>query len=286
MIRYDIQIHYDLIYNGISKEAIYSTEKGTKEREIVLGLCSEKNRFLITGETDENSYVSGMLTKKEVMSNANQQHEGDKSMERNIEWSMTENTYSQLCWGMDFNDWQNNMGEKVFERYREKYPKWFWTDRMKVKEKDCEKKIILKPVLTDATEFSNHVSQSPNSMNFINYLFYFDEINNEWYDIFRIKLTKDYQIKMNEQNGDFRYSLMSDEKENKSLIREVFSYMSWLLYRSEVCEDGPLFRKFYQEIGCNMFTDLRIMKLFGTIQYRLLYSHSEKKWMFYIISIC
>ena len=123
-------------------------------------------------------------------------------------------------------------------------------------------------------------------MNFINYLFYFDEINNEWYDIFRIKLTKDYQIKMNEQNGDFRYSLMSDEKENKSLIREVFSYMSWLLYRSEVCEDGPLFRKFYKEIGCNMFTDLRIMKLFGTIQYRLLYSHSEKKWMFYIISIC
>ena len=42
LIRYDMQIHYDLIYNGISKEAIYSTKKGTKEREIVLGLCSEK----------------------------------------------------------------------------------------------------------------------------------------------------------------------------------------------------------------------------------------------------
>ena len=76
------------------------------------------------------------------MNNASQQYDGDKSMERNIEWSMTENTYSQLCWGLDFNHWQDNMDEKVFERYREKYPKWFWTDRMKVKEKDCEKKLF------------------------------------------------------------------------------------------------------------------------------------------------
>ena len=78
-------LHYDLIYNGISKEAIYSTKKGTKEREFVLGLCSKKNRFLITGESDENSYISGMLTKKEVIKNASHQYEGDKSTERNIE---------------------------------------------------------------------------------------------------------------------------------------------------------------------------------------------------------
>ena len=194
---------------------------------------------------------------------------------------MNENTLSQINWGIEFNDWNNNVEEEVFDSFREKHPNWFWTDRIKnkiVKTNDVHKKVnVLKPVLTDAVAFTNHINKSPKKIDFINYLFYFDDINYEWYDIFRTKLTSVEQKKMNVQYGDFRYVLMSSEKANNSLIKDVYSYMSWVLYRYQHCQDGPLFREFYDAIGCNIFTEVKFLKHFSNIQYNLLNCYSEER---------